>query len=79
MFTKSKISPCLWFDGNGEEAARFTTSPSQLIIRGRSLKLGEEHLARAGNMHGQRDDISRTSPTERVARGVEFRVLHGEC
>jgi predicted 3-demethylubiquinone-9 3-methyltransferase (glyoxalase superfamily) len=26
MFTKSKISPCLWFDGNGEEAARFYTS-----------------------------------------------------
>jgi predicted 3-demethylubiquinone-9 3-methyltransferase (glyoxalase superfamily) len=26
MFTKSKISPCLWFDGNGEDAARFYTS-----------------------------------------------------
>ena len=26
MFKKSKISPCFWFDGNGEEAARFYTS-----------------------------------------------------
>jgi len=26
MPTKSKISPCLWFEGNGEEAARFYTS-----------------------------------------------------
>ena len=26
MSTKSKISPCLWFDGNAEEAARFYTS-----------------------------------------------------
>jgi predicted 3-demethylubiquinone-9 3-methyltransferase (glyoxalase superfamily) len=26
MSTKQKISPCLWFDGNAEEAARFYTS-----------------------------------------------------
>ena len=26
MSTKQKISPCLWFDGNAEQAARFYTS-----------------------------------------------------
>ena len=26
MSTKSKISPCLWFDGNAEQAARFYVS-----------------------------------------------------
>ena len=26
MSKKSKISPCLWFDGNGEDAAKFYTS-----------------------------------------------------
>ena len=26
MSKKSKISPCLWFDGNGEDAATFYTA-----------------------------------------------------
>ena len=26
MSTKQKISPCLWFDGRAEEAAKFYTS-----------------------------------------------------
>jgi predicted 3-demethylubiquinone-9 3-methyltransferase (glyoxalase superfamily) len=50
MTHQQKITPCLWFDGNGEEAARFYTS----LIAGSSID--DIHHARSdtpGNKEGE--------------------------
>ncbi len=54
-----KIRPCLWFDTEGEEAAKFYTSifPNSKIVEVSPLRLGRAAA------RGNRDDRSRSSST----------------
>lgn len=67
----SKISPCLWFDSQGEEAARFYVSlfpNSRIVDIGRYTEDGHE-------LHGQRAGSVMTVAFELAGQG--FLALNG--
>ena len=68
---KQKIWPCLWFDGNGEEAARFYVSifpDSRILDIGYYGKSGED-------VHGQKPGSVMTVTF--VLDGQHFMALNG--
>lgn len=71
MHFASKISPCLWFDSQGEEAARFYVS---LFPNSRIVDIG--HYTEDGHeLHGQRAGSVMTVAFELAGQG--FLALNG--
>lgn len=68
--TLSKIIPCLWFDGNGEEAAKLYTS---LFPNSRITKVTK--YGAAGEAHGLSPDAVLTAEFE--IDGTKFLALNG--
>jgi predicted 3-demethylubiquinone-9 3-methyltransferase (glyoxalase superfamily) len=71
MLARNKITPCLWFDGRAEEAARFYCS-----IFKNSKILDEEEYGEAGReIHGQEPGSKMTVTFE--LDGLSFVGLNG--
>ena len=71
MLALNKITPCLWFDGRGEEAAQFYTS-----IFKNSKILHVERYGEAGKeVHGQEPGSAMTVSFE--LDGLSFTALNG--
>ncbi len=56
----NRITPCLWFDGNGEEAARFYTSVFPNSRMGHIMRWGEGGHAPAGTALTVEFELGRT-------------------
>jgi predicted 3-demethylubiquinone-9 3-methyltransferase (glyoxalase superfamily) len=71
MPTIQKIIPCLWFDSEAEEAARFYVSVFEGSRVGRITRYGEE----GKEIHGREPDSVMT--VEFDLDGVQFTALNG--
>jgi predicted 3-demethylubiquinone-9 3-methyltransferase (glyoxalase superfamily) len=66
-----KISPCLWFDGNGEEAAKFYVSIFKNAQIGAVTRFGKEGF----EIHGRPEGSAMTVTF--FLEGQEFTALNG--
>src|SRR5436189_76695 len=71
MADVQKISPCLWFDGNGEEAARFYVSIFKNSRMGAITRFGKEGF----EIHGR--PAGSVMTVNFVLDGQEFTGLNG--
>ena len=71
MADVQKISPCLWFDGNGEEAARFYVSIFKNSRMGAIARFGKEGF----EIHGR--PAGSVMTVNFVLDGQEFTGLNG--
>ena len=71
MASVQKISPCLWFDSNGEEAAQFYTS----IFKNSKISKVARYPAEGQEIHGQPAGKAMTVQFE--LDGQSFTALNG--
>jgi predicted 3-demethylubiquinone-9 3-methyltransferase (glyoxalase superfamily) len=71
MATVQKISPCLWFDGQGEEAAQFYVSVFKNSRMGSVTRFGKEGF----EVHGRPEGSAMTVTF--FLEGEEFTALNG--
>jgi predicted 3-demethylubiquinone-9 3-methyltransferase (glyoxalase superfamily) len=71
MSTLKRISPCLWFDGRGEEAAKFYTS----VFKGGKITAISRYTEAGKEIHGQQPGSVMTVAFE--LDGHPFTALNG--
>ena len=81
-FVSNRIMPCLWFDGRGEEAARFYTSVFPNSRMGHIMRWGEGGHAPAGTaltvefeLDGTKFVALNGGPQFRFTEAVSFQVF----
>ena len=86
MASIQKIAPCLWFDGNGEEAAQFYTSifkNSKIKHVQRYSEVGKEHhgkppgsvMVASFEINGQEFTALNGGPQFKISEAVSFQVM----
>jgi predicted 3-demethylubiquinone-9 3-methyltransferase (glyoxalase superfamily) len=71
MASIQKIAPCLWFDSNGEEAARFYTS----IFKNSKINKVARYPAEGKEIHGK--DAGKVMTVQFELDGQSFTALNG--
>ena len=77
MPSDAKVSTCLWFDGNGEEAVRFRgeVQPQSLGLGRDTQPRDDRHLLAVSAIatdHGSLPDFRPRSPHQRIEKPPRF-------